>query len=270
MQKKNKLLAGAAGVAIAGAFAYLIVQNTRQQAATRDELNKLKQQMAGGAQAASSPAAGSPAGGPAVVVNAATRDGSALAREQAVNSYLSQGQQLISSGDPQKLASAVTLFQEAIDKVDGQNANFYSGLGQAQLLLKHFPEATQAYHRALELSPKRSDLWVGLGAAYWGVKDYYHAKVAYEEAIALNPTSIDAWSVMAWVYMGLGDKTNSVKGFQVLVDSGSDRLAWKTGLTMARAGNITVDQVRTYFPMPDPGLFAPPAGSSTTAAAVKK
>jgi tetratricopeptide (TPR) repeat protein len=152
------------------------------------------------------------------------------------------------------------IFQEGLDTVDASNVRFYEGLGRAQLQAGKPEEAIQAFTRGRALDPRRAALASGLGWACWNLKRYGQSKRAWEDAIKLDPEFEDAWSALAWVYMATGEFEKSQAGFVILLRKDPERRAWILGLTMARAHNSSIDQIRAQFKgMPDPAAFTAPA-----------
>ena len=162
----------------------------------------------------------------------------------------------------------MAIFREGIEKVDGQNAQFYNGLGRALLIAGQPREAIAAWQKGLALDPKISDMQSGIGWAYWNMQDAYHAKEAWERTLTINAKSLDAWTALVWVYLALGDADKSKEGFQILYQSDRQNKDWILGLQMAQAKNSDPAQIAKFFPLPalaafsTPPATAPAAGSS--------
>ncbi|HVT79168.1 MAG TPA: tetratricopeptide repeat protein [Phycisphaerae bacterium] len=247
----KNIVIGAIIAVCVGALVYFLFQ---QQSMQRQLQTLQKQSMA---------ASSAPAGpGPAVVINLATQDASAAAHQNAIHTVVTEGYRLLNTRDPAQAEKAIVIFQEGLEKVDPKNTDMLHGLGRALLLVKRYADAADAFKRGLAIDPKKADLASGLGWACYDQQDFPRAREAWENAIANDPKSIDAWSVMSWVYLGMHNRDKAIEGFRVLVDSpqGANRTDWKNGLTMARASNYQLDQIRSQFPLPDPALFnTPPA-----------
>ncbi|HVX86572.1 MAG TPA: tetratricopeptide repeat protein [Phycisphaerae bacterium] len=186
-----------------------------------------------------------------------------LDKERESSTITAEGFRLLATRDPKDALKAAALFREGIDRVDDRNPDFYHGLGRALIATRQYPEAVKVFEQGRRIDPSSAQIASGLGWAYFDTHDYYDAKRAWEASIALDPNYLDPWSAMAWVYLALGERDKSVKGFQVLVDSGAQRNDWIFGLGMARASNTHLDQIRSQFPgMPDPKLFLTPPASA--------
>jgi tetratricopeptide (TPR) repeat protein len=76
-------------------------------------------------------------------------------------SQFNAGRTHLLEGRPQQ---ALESFKEAI-KLDSKNPYFYKGLGQAYLQLRRFPDAVDAFRRALVINPYYVDVRNDLGSA---------------------------------------------------------------------------------------------------------
>jgi tetratricopeptide (TPR) repeat protein len=274
------------GIFIAGGFAAvavigLTVANNRSRAAKeRDEKAAVEQQiarlsakideqaaaLAGAAAPGTRTAAGATGTAAGAAAGGGWGDPSYLQKARLSADVLSEGFKRVLTQDRAQAAEAVKIFQEGIDKVDPDNAQFYSGLGRAMLILGKNDDALVAFAAAERRDPALADAVSGQGWAHFNLKQFAAAKEKWEQAAKINPKSLDALSGLAWVYLGLGDRDKSLAVFNVLIFSGTDRADWKIGRTMAAAGNTDLKQIRVYFPVPDPAAYAAPPASSPASA----
>jgi hypothetical protein len=63
---------------------------------------------------------------------------------------------------------------------------------------------------------------------------------------------------MAWIDLALGKSSDARRGFQELVRFDSQRDSWPIGLSMARAGNASVQAIVPFFPLPPLEQFERP------------
>ena len=275
MTKPNAILASAVGLVVAGVLGFWIVHTLNDQAETRRQLDDLKKQMAAATSLAPASTGGAtmPTSGPVLPVNpvwvgaggVTTQNGSALAQQKAVQEYLSEGFRLLNSRDPQNVAQAAKIFREGIDKVDKNNVYLYNGLGRALILSGKYADALQAFQDGQQVDPKRAELVSGAGWAQWNLKQYYQARQSWEAALKLDPNSQDAWMALAWIYLAMGNDELSKQGFVILSKAQSDNKEFALGLTMARAANHNLDQIRAQFKgMPDPAAFLTPPATATS------
>lgn len=275
MTKPNAILAAAVGLVVAGVLGFWIVHTLNDQAETRRQLDDLKKQMAAATTPVSAGGAATQGNGPGAPVNSGLTTppgagGGTLAQEKAVQEYLSEGFRLLNTRDPQNVAQAVKIFREGLDRVDKTNVYFYNGLGRALILSGKYDEALQAFNDGQKVDPKRSELVSGAGWAYWNLKEYFQARQSWEAAVKLDPNSMDAWTALSWIYLAMGYDELSRQGFVILSKAQSDNKEFALGLTMARAGNHNLDQIRAQFKgLPDPAAFLTPPATATAAAPAK-
>ncbi len=257
MTPKNIFLSiGAA--AVAGVLIYLVIDTKNQQADTQAQLDAVKKQMATSTMPAaageSHPAAAY--AGPLLSAGMMPQDGSMMAKEKMTQDYLNEGFRLLNKRDPESAQKAAQVFQEGLEKADPKNVYFFNGLGRSLLIAGKPQEALEVFQRGRQADPKRAELASGMGWAYWNLKQYPEAKRAWEDAVELDPKSEDAWMVLSWVYMAVGNFEKSRTGFVTLLKIDPERKQWVMGLTMARASNRSIDQIRAqYKGMPDPEAF---------------
>lgn len=255
--KKALIIAGAFGVVIVigGVVAY----NTFNHSGPSDTDRKLAEM-----QRKIDELSGKSGPSNIVVGGSATQAGTTIERQRLISATLEEGYKLLNTRDKAKVENAVTIFNEGIKNVDANNAEFHNGLARSLLVLGRYDESLAAFDKAHTLDPKLADAVSGAGWAHWNKKEYFEAKRAWEQSLTLNPKSHDALSALSWIYLGLGERDKALSAFKILVDSGAERNDWKIGLTMARAGNTDIRQVRTMFPMPDASAFTQPTSAPAT------
>ncbi|MFQ5953254.1 MAG: tetratricopeptide repeat protein, partial [Candidatus Omnitrophota bacterium] len=117
---------------------------------------------------------------------------------------------LLRSDNEESLASAIGLFDQAIEK-DSSYALAYAGLGEAYWLkwkLTKNPELTkmaQSYcEHAIQLSESLAPVRVTLGIIYRDTSKYEDAIKEFKQALLLDPVSSDAYRELALTYQKLG------------------------------------------------------------------
>jgi len=258
VSKRLPIVLGVLAIVIFGTLGFLLWQNNRDQRDTEQRLTDLQRQMEA-ATRGSGPAVGQPMVPvyPTVAVGTGPQDLSVLDKQRNLRTVMEEGWKLINQRNPKAAAQAVAIFREGLEKVDGQNAQFYNGLGRALLIAGEPREAIAAWQKGLTLDPKISDMQSGIGWAYWNLHDFYHAKEAWERTLTINANSLDAWTAMVWIYLALGDADRSKEGFQILYQSDRQNKNWILGLQMAQAKNTDPAQIAKFFPLPALAAFNP-------------
>jgi serine/threonine protein kinase/tetratricopeptide (TPR) repeat protein len=108
-----------------------------------------------------------------------------------------------------KYSDAVPYLEKAL-KIE-PDSGAYSNLGTAYLFLKRFPEASQAFEKALALNPNDMVMAVNLGDAYRGSGQAEKAQVTYQQAISIgykelqtNSSDAEVMAEMALAYAKIG------------------------------------------------------------------
>jgi len=76
--------------------------------------------------------------------------------------------------------------QESV-RQDPTKLNAWTELGNSLMDAGRFPEAVDAYQKALEIDPKNNDVRVDMGTCYRSAGQPNRAAEEYKKAIALNP-----------------------------------------------------------------------------------
>jgi len=90
----------------------------------------------------------------------------------------------------------LTAFKKAV-KLNPQNVNLWSSLGDIYSQLNRSGDALQAFRKATRLDPKNANLWVRLGDIYRRVERIDDARKAYRTAIRLEPNNRNAQASLA-------------------------------------------------------------------------
>jgi len=265
VNNRKVILGTAGGLVAAGLFGYFMLHTMGEQRATKDEMDKMRRDFAAATAATQNGVPGT--GNVNVVIGggATTKASPELDKQDLIHRVITEGTRLLATGNARDAAAAEKVFEEGLANIDPKNAAFELGMGRAKLIQKDPAQAVHHFLKGLEVSKNSPDLWNGLARGYWELKDYYHAKAAYEQTLMLDDKSMEAWQVMAWVYLAIQERQKAITGFQVLVDSGAERIDWKNGLTMARSSNFDAEQIRSQFKdLPDPKLFLTPPATATS------
>jgi len=81
---------------------------------------------------------------------------------------------------------------EKLAKQDPKNLNTWIELGNSYMDTSRFPEAVNAYQKALEIAPKNVDVRVDLGTCYRSSGQPEKAAEEYRKAISINPSHPNA------------------------------------------------------------------------------
>ena len=207
---------------------------------------------------------------------ATTRSVMDTIRHQAdIQLAMKTGWDMVNQRDAKSAETAAEIFREAIRDLDPANAQFYNGLGRANLVAGKPADAIDAFQKGLAINPTIADMQSGIGWGYWQLHQPYAAKQAWEAALKIDPKSPDAWSALAWIYLALGENTKARDGFAVLLASADVAKDAKLhddavqGLSMSRSAVQTdIKNVQKFFPLPDlKYLTTPPLPVTTTASA---
>jgi tetratricopeptide (TPR) repeat protein len=247
---------------IGGGIAYNISHQRAQQDADRRQTEMEQKIAAMQRQLAAQSGGVAPGLSDLAGATTSTAPASFLQAQRLTSQVLQEGDKRLATQRPADAADAAKIYQEGIDKVDGQNPRFYLGLGHAHLILGRYSQALDAFTKAHDLAPSAPEPYSAQGWAYWNLKSYPAAKQAWEQAVAIDPKSIEAWSGLSWVYLALKRKDDALRGFNLLIFT-MDRNDWKMGRNLAAGANFDLAQIRVNFPsMPDPAAFT--AGPSAT------
>ena len=139
-------------------------------------------------------------------------------------------------------------FEEAQEKIDyslNMDEDFeQSWTIQADIYAnqKMITDAVEAYHEALEISPKEVDVWLRLGDIYRNQKKLEKAAEAYEEALELRPNRTQVWRVLGSIYAQSGQLNQAIDALQeALARAPESNDAWDTHRMLAIVYNQAGD-----------------------------
>ena len=118
----------------------------------------------------------------------------------------------------------IKCYEEALNyftiliKLFPQNADFWSGRGNALRNLKRYEEAITHYDKALEINPSYESAWNGKGNALSGLKRYDDAITCFDKALEINPLFEYAWA-------GQGNMMRDLKHYEEIITC-FDKDAW--------------------------------------------
>jgi cytochrome c-type biogenesis protein CcmH/NrfG len=100
-------------------------------------------------------------------------------------------------------------------KQDPKNLNAWIGLGNSLMDSGRFPEAVDAYQKALDMDPKNTDVRVDMGTCYRSAGQPDKAAEEYRKAIASNPAHANAHRNLGIVLaFDLKNKPEAIREFE--------------------------------------------------------
>jgi hypothetical protein len=108
-----------------------------------------------------------------------------------------------------------------------ENAAAWNGLGVASGKLGRYPNALEAFRRAVRVNPTHARSWYNLGVAYSKLARHRDAVDAFRESVRLSPTDARAWYHLGLAYEKTGNRTSalaSVRALQRLDPALADKL----------------------------------------------
>lgn len=94
---------------------------------------------------------------------------------------------------------------------------YWHALGQIRHRLRDWPEALEAYHNALQLSPDNPDVLTNLGLWHFDRKDYQRALESFETALQRTPNHPDAMNFLGVCLAHLGQLEQQLPVLERLV-----------------------------------------------------
>ncbi len=110
-------------------------------------------------------------------------------------------------------AAAVKSMQRAIH-LNGNNAQFYTNLGEMERQRGKLPEALVALRRATSLDPKSSHAHNNLGIVHYDRRNFREAVKCYEQAIAINERFPEAHNNLGNALRALGKNEEALEQYQ--------------------------------------------------------
>lgn len=106
---------------------------------------------------------------------------------------------------------AIDAYEKAL-ALDPDSAQIYNGMGVVYSLQGEHELAVQLIKEAIRLSPNASHLYNNLGYAYLRFEDLARAADAFERALALNPENLQARQNLAATYKRMGCESDQPCG----------------------------------------------------------
>jgi serine/threonine protein kinase len=86
--------------------------------------------------------------------------------------------------------------------------------GDKLFTLRDYENALKAYHRAVEINPRKATPWLALGDTYLALERYREALMAYDQAMYLNPNDPLAWSNRGTALDALGRHKEAMDSYE--------------------------------------------------------
>jgi cytochrome c-type biogenesis protein CcmH/NrfG len=113
-----------------------------------------------------------------------------------------------------QLQNQIQLLQDTVKKNPRDNRAWIQ-LGNMLMDSARFPEAIDAYQKALELDPGNVDVRVDMGTCYRNAGQPQKAVEAYKKALAINPNHLNAYRNLGVVSaFDLRDRKTAVQAFE--------------------------------------------------------
>ncbi|MCU1227403.1 MAG: hypothetical protein JWO97_287 [Acidobacteria bacterium] len=125
--------------------------------------------------------------------------------------------------DPQWAARASETC-EAAARLDAQNPDVHYTLGELRRRTGRYPEAIEAYKRALAQQPNNADAVLGLAETYKSSGKNAEAEKEYRHAIDLQPNFWGAYNKLGVFYLVHGQYPQSAELFQKVIQLHPDNL----------------------------------------------
>jgi tetratricopeptide (TPR) repeat protein len=120
---------------------------------------------------------------------------------------------------------AVAEFGKAIELANGEYEMALYALGMAQTELKNWPEAANAFHRALRLNDRNGEAWFDLAFVYLAQDDYDSAALAFEKSIKYKSRAAAyAYNNLGVIFATRGDVESAERHFQRAIKKADGRL----------------------------------------------
>ena len=110
-------------------------------------------------------------------------------------------------------AAAVKSMHRAIS-LDGENAQFYSNLGEMERQRGKLPQALLALRQAVRLDPSSTEALNNLGIVHYDRGEFGEAAKHYEQAIAVNPSYAEAHNNLGNALRALGRFDEALDHYQ--------------------------------------------------------
>jgi|WetSurSiteA1Bulk_404760.scaffolds.fasta_scaffold00278_3 cytochrome c-type biogenesis protein CcmH/NrfG len=113
-----------------------------------------------------------------------------------------------------QLQGQIQMLQDTVTK-NPQDVRAWIQFGNLLMDSARFPEAIDAYQKALNLAPGNVDVMVDMGTCYRNTGQPQKAVEAYRKALAINPNHLNAHRNLGVVSaFDLGDRKTAVHAFE--------------------------------------------------------
>ena len=138
--------------------------------------------------------------------------------EARAERYYKEGQELVQSGEKDKLDEAVAAYTKAIE-LNPQSAKAYVGRANARTS-KDCEKAIEDCNKAIEIDPKNSDAYLTFGKIYskWK-KDYEAAFADYNQVVMLDPQNVEARLNRGYFYQKKKDFGKAIEDFTAVINN---------------------------------------------------
>ena len=144
------------------------------------------------------------------------------------------------------VAKAIT-YLKTLQEIQPTSPDVNSNLGIGYAQLKNYPEAIQAFRKAIQFNPEYAGAWSNLGYSFERIARYDSAIESYRNAIGLNPlnppTYVDLASVLLSMRRYAAAESVLLSGIGYL--QASHELLYALGVTYAKEGKQS-DANRSY------------------------
>ena len=105
-----------------------------------------------------------------------------------------------------------------LSKATPDDSGIFYNLGIACEKLKKYPEAKEAYEKAIELSPEELDASYNLGLVLTELQDYDSAIECFNKVLAKDPKDSNSYFNLGICYLKKDDQVNALMNFQSTIE----------------------------------------------------
>lgn len=137
-----------------------------------------------------------------------------------------------------RYSKAVDAYRQAV-RIDPNDGYTWYVLGSSYIMLEHYTEAIDAYQQLLRINPKDASAWNRIGFINERIKRYPDAIASYQKAIRIDPKSADAWSSIGSLYGDLHRYTEAIDALResVRINPQDATTLLMLGITHLQMGN---------------------------------
>jgi tetratricopeptide (TPR) repeat protein len=130
-----------------------------------------------------------------------------------------------------KTAQAVALMEDTAQRYPNSDQS-WAGVGMTKEQARDFAGAEQAYRKAIQLAPARSDYHATLGELLQARQRYGEAAAFFRKAIELGPADAPTYCQLGACLQAIGDKQGAADAFRKALQHNPDLTAARQGLDM--------------------------------------